>query len=250
MVDFNGLGGGIEQACVADQGTADDLFVAAGHTLQNVSGQAFVCRVDGLPTQEEESCARTPPANAYWGLWWSDGESGSWSYSSQGAYSLNVPDGGSVALSWNDSSSASPPGAPPPDHSERPVDEPSEDPDPSQQPTNQPSQPPTSGSGGQSGSTDGAGDPTSTGGGESAAPGPGDGRQGGDGRTGPGPEDGDDESESASGDASPSDETTPLAAEPASSADDAGLPVWVGPVAVGGLLGVAGVATYLRRRTS
>ena len=44
--------------------------------------------------------------------------------------------------------------------------------------------------------------------------------------------------------------STSRARPTASSADDAGLPVWVGPVAVGGLLGVAGVATYLRRRTS
>ncbi|MGZ5400294.1 MAG: hypothetical protein ACXWDM_09790, partial [Nocardioides sp.] len=110
VVDFHELGGGLDQDCVADQGTADDLVVAAGHSLQNVNGQAFVCRVDGLPTQDQESCARTPPANAYWGVWWSDGRSGSWTYSSLGAYSLDVPAGGAIALSWNGSSARSAPG--------------------------------------------------------------------------------------------------------------------------------------------
>ena len=268
VVDFHELGGDIEQGCVADQGTADDLFVAAGHTLQNVNGQAFVCRVDGLPTQEQESCARTPPADAYWGLWWSEGQSGSWTYSSQGAYSLDVPEGGSVALSWNGSSTRSAPGASPPQHetAEEPSEEPPEEPEPTRDPTTEPSQPPTSGGGG----TSGGGATTSTeptpSASASATPEPGERRGRGD----DDPDDDPDDEKSDRGsrgdrdrDATEEPSADPTAtpqgnasddpatvAEPPASGDDSALPVWVGPTAVGGLLAVAGVATYLRRRMS
>ncbi|HYH33687.1 MAG TPA: hypothetical protein VD814_00900, partial [Nocardioides sp.] len=138
VVDFNQLGGGVQQACVPDAGTAADLFVAAGHTLEDVQGQPFVCRVDGRPTQDREACVRTPPTNAYWGLWWSSGTSGAWSYATRSAYSLDVPDGGSVAFSWNGTSTRSQPSATPPDHTSEP--------DP------QPSRPPSKATGGGAGS--------------------------------------------------------------------------------------------------
>lgn len=254
VVDFHELGGGIEQGCVADQGTADDLFVAAGHTLQSVNGQAFVCRVDGLPTQEQESCARTPPEDAYWGLWWSDGESGSWTYATLGAYSLDVPDGGAVAFSWNGSSTRSEPGSPPPQHES--AEDPSEEPEPTRNPT---TQPPTSGGGGTSdggGTSSTASTPTGS---ASGAPETGDrgGRRDDDrvdeksdrekrgdrDREEPpaGPTDGPS--------ATPTDDAATVA-EPPASGDDSALPVWVGPTAFGGLLAVAGAATYLRRRMS
>ncbi len=57
-----------------------------------------MCRVDGTPSSDP--CVNTPPSDAYWSLWWSDGKSGTWSYSSAGVASLKVPAGGYVALSW------------------------------------------------------------------------------------------------------------------------------------------------------
>ena len=39
-----------------------------------------------------------PPTNAYWGLFWSNGTSGTWAYASEGVDSLSVPAGGSVEL--------------------------------------------------------------------------------------------------------------------------------------------------------
>ena len=247
---------------MADQGTADDLFRAAGHSLENVSGQAFVCRVDGLPGTDTESCTRTPPQNAYWGLWWSDGTNGTWTYASQGAYALNVPDGGAVAFSWNGTSTSQKPSVAPPRHEEQ---------------TQEPSRPPGRGDGGGDGTTGGSG----TGGGSSttdpsASPsddpfatdrgdrprGSGDDRPGqrdrGDGtRDGkgekPGGEQGDrdggaDEVESSE-EASPS-SGAPTAADPPASSSQEGLPVWVGTTAVGGVLGMAGLAAYLRRRAA
>ena len=110
VVDFHELGGGVRTACVADGGgrTAGSLFPAAGFPLTYVQRQpGFVCRVSGAPA--DDPCVNTPPADAYWGLWWSDGRSGSWTYASTSAGSLRVPDSGYVAFSWNGGSARSGP---------------------------------------------------------------------------------------------------------------------------------------------
>lgn len=81
-------------------GSAMSNFGDAGHSLQNYRG--FVCRVDGLPASSSV-CNGYPPADAYWGLFWSDGKSGTWVYSSEGAATLDVPKGGWVAFVWQNS---------------------------------------------------------------------------------------------------------------------------------------------------
>ena len=74
----------------------------AGHSLTYVQRfPGFVCHIDGLPA--DDPCVNTPPADAYWGLWWSDGKTGEWTYSSLGAGSLAVPAGGYVAMVWDGS---------------------------------------------------------------------------------------------------------------------------------------------------
>lgn len=83
-------------------GNAFSNFRDAGHALTQVKTQpGFVCQVDGAPASD---CAKTPPKDAYWGLFWSDGKSG-WKYSSEGVSSLNVPQGGSVAFVFQNSTS-------------------------------------------------------------------------------------------------------------------------------------------------
>ena len=117
VVDFGSLGGGVQVACETDGGgrTASRLFPDAGHPLTYAQRQpGFVCRVSGVPASDP--CVNTSPEDAYWGLWWSDGESGSWTYSSFGAGSLEVPDGGSVAFAWDDQPGQPRPGATPPVH--------------------------------------------------------------------------------------------------------------------------------------
>lgn len=49
-------------------------------------GDAFVCRIDGLPTPAEESCAQTPGADRYWS-YWHGFPGGRWGYSGFGATS-------------------------------------------------------------------------------------------------------------------------------------------------------------------
>ncbi|MCH1867294.1 hypothetical protein [Nocardioides sp. CFH 31398] len=98
VVDFNGLGGGVSQACVAGSGgSARGLFQRAGVRMQDVTGeQGFVCRVQNKPGPE--ACSRVSNG-AYWSLWWSDGN-GRWTYSQEGVDLLSVGSGGFVAWSW------------------------------------------------------------------------------------------------------------------------------------------------------
>ena len=118
VVDFNELGGGVTAACdPAGAGkAAAQLFPDVGYELTYAQeGSGFVCRVSGKPA--DDPCVRTPPATAYWSLWWSDGKSEEWVYSTDGVASLTVPDGGYVALAWHQGSGdASPPDVVPSAH--------------------------------------------------------------------------------------------------------------------------------------
>jgi hypothetical protein len=133
VVDFRQLGGGVPTFC--DSGgageNAEQQFADAGFSLTLVDEEDFVCRIDDKPVTD---CSRTPPANAYWSLWWSDGKSGTWLFSSEGIGSLTVPEGGYVALSWQGGSGKAPPRLVPRAH-------PAPSPSPSSSPTHVPSAP-------------------------------------------------------------------------------------------------------------
>jgi hypothetical protein len=113
VVDFNELGGGVQKGCDADGGgkQADVVFPAAGFRLDYVTNSGFVCRVKGSPSGDV--CAHTPPADAYWALFWSDGKSGTWRYATSGVSGLSVPDGGFLAFSWQNSAQQDAPSATP-----------------------------------------------------------------------------------------------------------------------------------------
>ncbi len=114
VVDHHQLGGGVQQACDADGGgkAASTVFPDSGFPLTYVQRQpGFVCRVAGAPSSDP--CVNTPPASAYWSLWWSDGKSGTWTYASTGVGSLTVPDGGYVAFSWQGQDGKAAPGVTP-----------------------------------------------------------------------------------------------------------------------------------------
>ncbi|MDP3891396.1 hypothetical protein [Nocardioides sp.] len=114
VVDPHALGGGPRTRCVENGGgkAASELFPAAGEPLTYVQRQpGMVCRVSGAPADAD--CVNAPPASAYWGLFWSDGKSGAWNYSTVGVGGLTVPAGGSVAFSWQ-TGSRTPPSVKPP----------------------------------------------------------------------------------------------------------------------------------------
>ncbi|MFJ9316270.1 hypothetical protein ACIRN4_18935 [Pimelobacter simplex] len=112
VVDFNQLrGDDLTTGCAPSGGgsAASEIFPAAGYPLDYVTDSTFVCRVSGYP--ENAGCGRTPPATAYWSLWWSDGKSGRWTYAPRGVAGLKIPTGGYVAFSWHQGSGdAAPPG--------------------------------------------------------------------------------------------------------------------------------------------
>ncbi|NYD58220.1 hypothetical protein BKA08_002458 [Nocardioides marinisabuli] len=115
VVDFKGLGGGQQTGCVTGEGgsSAAAIFSAAGVSLTRARRQqGFVCRVQDVPA--DDPCVNASPADAYWSLWWSDGSSGSWSYSSLGVDQLEIPEGGSVGFAWDDQSGQVQPGTAPP----------------------------------------------------------------------------------------------------------------------------------------
>lgn len=135
VVDPHQLGGAVQATCdPAGAGkSAASLFPDNGFALTYAQRQpGFVCRINGAPSSDP--CVNTSPADAYWGLFWSDGTSGTWSYASEGVGSLSVPDGGYVAFSWQGSTSKAPPGvspqvhasaSPSPSHSATPTRHPS-----------------------------------------------------------------------------------------------------------------------------
>ena len=101
VVDYRELGGSMVTACAPDGGgkSATAVFASVGVSLTYATRQpGFVCRVNGVPTSDP--CVNTSPADAYWGLWWSDGTTGSWTFATTGVGGQTVPAGGSVGWSW------------------------------------------------------------------------------------------------------------------------------------------------------
>lgn len=237
VVDFHQLGGGVQTACVADGGgdTAAQLFPAAGFPLTYVQRQpGFVCRVSGKPA--DDPCANTPPADAYWGLYWSDGESGRWAYATSGAGGQHVPDGGYVAFSWQGSDDSTPPGTSPAPH-------PSASPSPTHAPTHTAApghaSPSTAPSQSASAGSSPSASPSAT---ESSARPP-------HARKKPKPKPSESPTPTPSGSptASESPSLAPASSDPADP-DGGGLPGWVAPVVILVLFGAAGAVAVVRRR--
>ncbi len=241
VVEYGALGGGTDVSCAAEGGrTADRLLEDAGHALTFLQRfPAFVCRIDGVPA--DDPCVNTPPADAYWGLWWSDGESGEWSYSSLAAGSLTVPAGGYVAMVWDGSAGDVRPQTHAPAHpTPTPTPTPTKKPSPTQGPA--PSATPTAGPTATAEPTPEPSAQPTTQPSRTKKPKPSKTPSPSEATTVPDPTT-----------EPPSDEQTAAAGsfdgpvDPA-AADTGGLPAWVAPVVVVVLLGAAGGVAVARRR--
>ena len=88
------LSGQVQRGC---DGTASTALAAlqANFTVTGTAeyGDAFVCQIDGQPS--DQTCQETPPASASWSLWYADVGQADWTYSDLGPASL-VPRAGSV----------------------------------------------------------------------------------------------------------------------------------------------------------
>lgn len=134
VVDFRGLGGGVQQGCApGSPASGVAALTAAGFGYTYASRQAgFVCRINGKPGTDADRCVTTSPATAYWSYWHAPA-GGSWSYSNQGAATY-VPGRGTVegwAFGAGEQPGIAPPAAPapPPPAGQPPVAQP-----PAQQP--------------------------------------------------------------------------------------------------------------------
>ncbi|MEP6814325.1 MAG: hypothetical protein ABI873_02100 [Marmoricola sp.] len=114
-----------------DPSSGTSALTSAGFSYTLVTGQAFVCQINSAP---ESTCARIPPANAYWAYFHAK-RGGSWSYSSTGATSYD-PAPGSVE-GWRFGNGAKPSTAPPGAATPKPT--PTPKPKPAPKPTTKPS---------------------------------------------------------------------------------------------------------------
>ncbi|MFE5737064.1 hypothetical protein [Streptomyces celluloflavus] len=95
VIDFQDLGGPSLVRCApGDQATGLTALKNAGIRITGTTrwGEAFVCRIDGLPGPESEPCIDTPPATAYWSYWHA-GDGGPWTYSQWGVTNRKPPPG-------------------------------------------------------------------------------------------------------------------------------------------------------------
>lgn len=117
VVDFRGLGGGVQQGCAPGSpasGVAALNAAGFGHTYASRQ-PGFVCRINGKPGNDADKCVNTSPSSAYWSYWHAP-TGGAWSYSNQGAATY-APARGSVegwAFGAGEQPGIAPPAAPAP----------------------------------------------------------------------------------------------------------------------------------------
>jgi len=114
VVDFSAFGAGVVTRCAPGaHDTGLDVLSAAGLAVA-FAGPGFVCRIDGLPGPDRESCAATPPATAHWTYWHAQ-RGGSWTYSPVGASAWQPAQGSVEGWAFVDGPGGNqPPGVPPP----------------------------------------------------------------------------------------------------------------------------------------
>jgi hypothetical protein len=116
VVDFSALGGGVAVRCApGEPASGFAALTGAGFSIEQVRNvPGFLCRIDGLPGPERESCMNTPPATAHWSYWTAP-RGGSWSYVSSGAGTRTPPPGSVEGWAFVDGAGgAQPPSVPPP----------------------------------------------------------------------------------------------------------------------------------------
>jgi hypothetical protein len=97
IVDFTHFAGGkIERGCAPGRPANGliALYAAGFATAGTVQyGDAFVCRIDGLPAPKQESCAVTPAPSAFWAYWSARPADSSWTYNALGVLDYHPKSG-------------------------------------------------------------------------------------------------------------------------------------------------------------
>jgi hypothetical protein len=103
IVDFTYFGGAIERGCDPGQpATALEAMHTAGFTTAGTAryGDAFVCRIDGVPTPKKEACTDTPPAGSSWSFYFAKPTARGWTYSAAGVLGYQPPAGSLIAFAF------------------------------------------------------------------------------------------------------------------------------------------------------
>jgi hypothetical protein len=104
IVDFTHFAGGkVERGCApGDPANGLQALHAAGFTSAGTAqyGNAFICRIDGLPTPQHEACAVTPPPTAYWAYWYARPSDSTWTYSALGVLDFDPKPGSIEAFAF------------------------------------------------------------------------------------------------------------------------------------------------------
>jgi LPXTG-motif cell wall-anchored protein len=103
IVDFTAFGGNIERGCDPGQpATALAAMQTAGFSTAGTAryGDAFVCRIDGLPSPKKEACTDTPPASSSWSFYFARPNAKAWTYSAAGVSSYQPPAGSLIAFAF------------------------------------------------------------------------------------------------------------------------------------------------------
>lgn len=103
IVDFTHFGGAIERGCDPDQpSNALVATNAAGFTTAGTAryGDAFVCRIDSLPSKKSEACTDTPPAKSSWSFYYAHSSDKAWTYSHLGVLSYHPAPGTLLAFAF------------------------------------------------------------------------------------------------------------------------------------------------------
>jgi hypothetical protein len=98
VVDFSAFGRGIVRGCAPGRPASGyDALVTAGFAPAGTTrfGNAFVCRIDALPSPSDQGCVDTPPSTAYWAYYHAAQGDATWRYSTLGAAAFH-PEPGSV----------------------------------------------------------------------------------------------------------------------------------------------------------
>ncbi len=114
VVDYGLLAPSSDTACVELAGAealAKDVLSFAGLATEGTGtyGDAFVCRVNGLPSESEpfvvegeaphaETCADMPPGFGYWALWIKATPASEWAYAEEGVGTLLLAPGNQLGL--------------------------------------------------------------------------------------------------------------------------------------------------------
>jgi len=103
IVDFTAFHLDIERGCaLGHPSSALAALQSAGFATAGTTqyGDAFVCRIDDLPSSAKEPCTQTPPATASWSFYVARPTDTDWTYSTAGVTGYTPPSGSLVGFAF------------------------------------------------------------------------------------------------------------------------------------------------------